>query len=203
MNLHNRTMKWVLILSIRHEYNVFSRFFSDGVWRLEGLNGWKWYDSMEEYSFFHSLVNLERENDRIFNRKESPWEDLISAVLSRIAKWACATKELSKIKIYRCHFAKLGTLLEDRYLKEEEDSILVFSTMWSLKIQHWCSSRRKTGFNWHWRCSKNSWGESFVYVLYTCGDQRLQWSGSSCNPKSFSYFSYLISSLSYCGEWFG
>eukprot|EP00268_Persea_americana_P067066 TRINITY_DN9190_c1_g1_i1.p1 TRINITY_DN9190_c1_g1~~TRINITY_DN9190_c1_g1_i1.p1 ORF type:complete len:106 (-),score=10.29 TRINITY_DN9190_c1_g1_i1:26-343(-) len=38
-------------------------------------------------------------NDRIFNRKESSCEDLLSVVLLRITKWAHARKEFSDLKI--------------------------------------------------------------------------------------------------------
>ena len=67
-------------------------------------------------------------NDRIFNSKESSWEDLISATLLRIAKWACARKEFLNLKIDYI-MQNWGACLKTRAMKKKKGSILVFSTM--------------------------------------------------------------------------
>lgn len=43
--------------------------------------------------------NRKKRNERMFRIKESSWASLLSAVYLRIAKWACARKECSVLKI--------------------------------------------------------------------------------------------------------
>lgn len=80
----------------------------------------------------------------IFSRKESTWDNLISVMALRIAKWASTKKKCSDLKV-KNFLQNLECLFEDRNLKDEEK---VF----------WCSppfgfllSGNKTALvNWGW-----------------------------------------------------
>ena len=53
---------WVVCAQRMQCRVVFSWFFRDVVLGLEGVSFcWQWKDFMEDRSFFHSLVTLERE----------------------------------------------------------------------------------------------------------------------------------------------